>query len=57
MLKISIRTDTEGHWVEWRRGEEKGTLGPYVDREIAENVKAAKERELTGNTGHINDAR
>ncbi|ODT81351.1 MAG: hypothetical protein ABS76_13020 [Pelagibacterium sp. SCN 64-44] len=56
IVTVTIRDDAEGHWVDWAKDGETGVLGPYQDREMAENVRAAKERELTENHGHIDDA-
>jgi hypothetical protein len=48
-ITVEIRTEADGHWVEWAKGSESGSLGPYQDVEMAENVRAAKELELTRN--------
>ncbi len=55
-VTVRIRDDAEGHWVDWVKDELNGSLGPYQDREMAENVRIAKERELAENEGHIDDA-
>jgi hypothetical protein len=55
-VTISVVPDEEGHWVQWHKGETSGILGPYVDPDMAEQVKVAKERELLENEGSINDA-
>ena len=56
-LSVVVRSDEQGHWVEWTYNGETGSLGPYQDAEMAENVRNAKERELTENKGHIDNAR
>ena len=53
---VSLVSDEEGHWVQWHKADASGILGPYVDPGMAEQVKVAKERELTQNEGSINDA-
>jgi len=50
-LSVAVRSDEQGHWVEWTADGESQSLGPYQDPEIAENVRAAKEQELTVNYG------
>lgn len=54
-ISVTVRSDDQGHWVEWDNDGESGSLGPYVDAEMAEHVRAAKERELSENHGHIDD--
>ena len=54
---VQIRSDAKGHWVEWTKGNESGSLGPYQDAEMAENVRAAKEIELTHNDKMIDETR
>ncbi|KQV79630.1 hypothetical protein [Rhizobium sp. Root1220] len=54
-LSVVVRSDERGHWVEWNNDGETGSLGPYQDADMADNVRLAKERELTDNVGHIND--
>jgi hypothetical protein len=56
VVTVRIRDDDEGHWVDWIKNGENGSLGPYQDREMAENVRNSKERELAENVGHIDDA-
>ena len=56
-VTVEIRSDAEGHWIDWTRNDEKGSLGPYQDAEMAENVRAAKELELTHNDKSIDQAR
>ena len=56
VVTVAIRDDAEGHWVDWAKDRETGSLGPYQEREVAENVRIAKERELNENDGHIDDA-
>lgn len=56
VLTVVVRADDQGHWVEWNRDGETGSLGPYHDAEMAEHVRTAKEREFLENEGHINDA-
>lgn len=55
-LSVTIRSDGQGHWVEWYHGGENGRLGPYHDLDMAEHVRAAKEREFAANKGNIDDA-
>ncbi|WP_417585105.1 hypothetical protein [Pelagibacterium sp.] len=55
-VNVSVRSDDQGHWVEWANAGESGSLGPYQDADVAENVRAAKEREFSENDGHIDDA-
>ena len=57
IVTVTIREDAEGSWVDWAKDGETGSLGPYQDRETADNVRAAKERELTENARHIDDVR
>lgn len=52
---VAIRSAEEGHWVDWTKDGESGSLGPYLDAAIAENVRAAKELELLTNEGTIDD--
>jgi hypothetical protein len=52
-VTVEIRTDADGHWVDWSKGEESGSLGPYQEVEVAENVRSAKELELTHNDKRI----
>lgn len=54
-LSVVIRSDEQGHWVDWNNQGETGTLGPYQDAEMAENVRSSKERELSENWQHIDD--
>lgn len=54
-LSVVIRSDDQGHRVEWTNNGDSRSLGPYADADIAENVKIAKERELTANTRHIDE--
>lgn len=56
-FSVVIRSDPEGHWVEWTNAGETGSLGPYQDAKMADDVRAAKEREFSENTGHIDDAK
>ena len=56
-VNVAIRSDSAGHWVEWTKEGESGSLGPYVDAEVAKNVRAAKEIELRYNNKSIDDAR
>lgn len=55
LVQVIVRSDEEGHWVEWSDKGETGLLGPYQDVETAETVRAAKERELNENDRHIDD--
>jgi hypothetical protein len=48
-VTVEIRGDADGHWVDWTKGEESGSLGPYQELEMAGNVRSAKELELTHN--------
>lgn len=48
---VIVRVDTQGHWVDWSYEGETGSLGPYADAEMAEDVRAAKELELVANKG------
>ena len=50
-VSVAVRSDERGHWVEWTKDGESGSLGPYQDEEMAENVRAAKEREFSENPG------
>jgi hypothetical protein len=54
-LSVVVRSDEQGHWVEWTNMGETGSLGPYQDTETAENVRAAKERELSENWQNTDD--
>jgi hypothetical protein len=54
--QVVLRSDAQGHWVEWSKNGEANSLGPYKDFDTAEQVKAAKERELEENAGSIDDA-
>jgi hypothetical protein len=55
---VSVRSSDLGHWVEWVHNGEDKSLGPYQDAQMAENVRAAKERELRENAGHhIDDSK
>jgi hypothetical protein len=53
--QVIIRSDAQGHWVEWSRDGETGLLGPYQESDVAESVRAAKVRELAENAGFIDD--
>ena len=55
-LKVVIRSDADGHWVDWTKGHERGSLGPDVDPDMAENVRAAKEAALLANDKPIDSA-
>lgn len=55
-VTVKIVSDSAGHWVKWVRAGDSSTLGPYVDADTAENVRAAKEHELNENVGRIDDA-
>jgi hypothetical protein len=55
-IVVEIRSDAEGHWVQWTKEGQSGSLGPYVDAEVAENVRAAKEIELRHNDKPIDEA-
>jgi hypothetical protein len=44
-------SDKHGHWVIWTKGESKGSLSPYVDLQVAENVLAAKQKDLLKSPG------
>ncbi|MBW4656789.1 MAG: hypothetical protein KME20_27640 [Kaiparowitsia implicata GSE-PSE-MK54-09C] len=55
-VTVEIESDAAGYWVKWTKVGGAGKLGPYVDAGTAENVRAAKERELTENVGNIDDA-
>ena len=48
-LKIEMKSGSDGHMVEWTKNGVSGTLGPFVDREIAERALEAKRLELTVN--------
>ncbi|HEV7415018.1 MAG TPA: hypothetical protein VGN98_02600 [Tianweitania sediminis] len=50
-ISVVVRSDEQGHWVEWTINGDSSSLGPYQDDEMAENVRAAKERELNENPG------
>jgi hypothetical protein len=54
-LSVSIRSDEQGHWVEWTNKGETGSLGPYQDAKMAEEVRTAKEREFSENKRNIAD--
>ncbi|MGK9054648.1 hypothetical protein [Xaviernesmea oryzae] len=54
-LSVVVRSDGEGHWVEWTHGDEAGSLGPYQDSKMADDVRTAKEREFSENKRHITD--
>jgi hypothetical protein len=55
-LSVVVRSDDKGHWVEWNNDGETGSLGPYQTEKMSGDVRTAKERELTENSGHIDDA-
>lgn len=55
-LSVIVRSDEQGHWVEWTNDGETGFLGPYRDETMAQTVRNTKERELAENVRHINDA-
>jgi hypothetical protein len=52
-VTVEIRVDADGHWVDWTKGGESGSLGPYQEPQMAENVRSAKELELTQNNKPI----
>ena len=54
-LSVSIRSDEQGHWVEWSNKGETGSLGPYQDEKMALEVRTAKEREFSENKRNITD--
>ena len=54
-VTVDVRSDKDGHWVEWNKDGETGSLGPYEDTAMAEHVRTAKEREFTKNKGDIDD--
>ena len=56
-VTVEIRSGADGHWVDWTKGDGSGSLGPYLDAEIAENVRDAKELELMHNDKPIDEAR
>ena len=56
LISVTVRITREGHWVDWSNGLEQGSLGPYQNAEMAEDVRSAKEREFTDNQGYIDDA-
>ncbi len=55
-VAVTIRSDKDGHWVDWSKAGETGSLGPYQEVQMAEDVREAKEHELTENEGHIDEA-
>lgn len=56
-LSVVVRSDAHGRWVEWTNAGETGSLGPYQDAQMSDDVRAAKERELSENSGHIDEAK
>ncbi len=56
LLSVVVRSDEEGHWVEWNNDGATGSLGPYQSEKMSDDVRTAKEREFTENAGDINDA-
>ena len=50
-ISVVVRADKQGHWVEWTINGDRESFGPFQDEEMAENVRTAKERELSENPG------
>jgi len=48
-MTIEMKSGHEGHVIEWTKDGVSGTLGPFVDREIAERAMEAKRLELMVN--------
>ena len=56
-VTVEFRSDADRHWIAGTKKQVKGTLGPNQDAVMAENVRAAKELELTHNDKSIDQAR